>query len=328
VNLEAKEAEAIQTESRGSSRPGSYPGDAEGKDEPPMSANTKFRMRKLDHESLIRKEIEERKAMVREMNSVRAEPHPLETPLRKEAMIHRPMTVNTEIFEGLGIGENEVDPTVRKQSKLQSQDHHLAILNADKARAEQLKKAIADDANFHLRGRKPFVRKGMTGELDMDPNAKNVSFGGNEDALAAEKRAMANEWMKKSLEQNQGIAARKRAQRHLELAAPEGEFTIGEVPSLSMEEKHKAQMLYAAQLSQDMTLQRAPSAHVGLDMGFKIGGRSRDDRPTTSDRMSKEAAQADYRTLLDQQRYDMERRKADAREANNAPETAPPPYME
>ena len=95
-----------------------------------------------------------------------------------------------------------------------------------------------------------------------------------------------------------------------------------------MEEKHKAQMLYAAQLSQDMTLQRAPSAHVGLDMGFKIGGRSRDDRPTTSDRMSKEAAQADYRTLLDQQRYDMERRKADAREANNAPETAPPPYME
>lgn len=329
MNLEAREAEAIEAASRGSSSlPGSYPGEAESKGEPLMSANTKFRMRKLDHESLIRKEIEERKAVVREMNSVRAEPHPLETPLRKEAMIHRPMTVNTEIFEGLGIGENEVDPLVRKQSKLQSQDHHMATLNADKARAEQLKKAMADDTNFHLKGRKPFVRKGMTGELDMDPNAKNVSFGGNENALAAEKRAMANEWMKKSLEQNQSIAARKRAQRHLELAAPEGEFTIGEAPVLSMEEKHKAQMLYAAQLSQDMTLQRAPSAHLGPDIGFTFGGRSRDDRPTTTDRISKEAAQADYRTMLDQQRYDMEERKAYAREANNAPETAPPPYME
>ena len=290
---------------------------------PPLSANTRFRMRKLDHESLIRKEIEERKAMVAAMNSVKDTPHPLETPLRKEIK-QRPMSVNTEIFEGLGIGENEIDPQELRETKLKSQAAFLSELDRDAMTSAAIREEMKDE-RYYLKNRKPIERK-ATGEPDIDPK---TILGANEARLAAEKRATANEWLKKSLADADGLRERRKAERKAELAPVEGaEFVIGSASDGSREARIKSQQLYNAQLTQDIaSMQRAPSAK-GIDINFTFGGASRDDRPTTQDRRSKVNEQETYRRLLDDQIRDMEERKAEAKAMMNAPERAPPPYME
>lgn len=299
----------------------------ETSDPPPRSANTKFRMRKLDHESLIRKEIEERKAMVRQMNSVRAEPHPLETQLRKE-ITRRPKTVNTEIFEGLGIGEKELEnPAMGREEKLKSQKAFQAELDRDAKKAGNLREAMKDEA-YYYKDRKPVSRPQPTG-MDIDPSAPIVSFGAAEERMAAEKRAAANEWMKKSLAEADAVRDRKKAQRKQELAPPEtGEFAIGKATDGSAQAKRLSQQLYRAQLNQDLaSMQRAPSAK-GLDISFTFGGKSRDDRPTTSEQRSKVNAQAEYREALDTQRRQAQERADEARRLHNAAERNPPPYLE
>ena len=67
------------------------------------SANTLLKLKKMDHKLLIAQEIEFRKQQVRAMDRGDG-PHPLETVVKKEQTLRRPMTVNEEIFLGLGIG--------------------------------------------------------------------------------------------------------------------------------------------------------------------------------------------------------------------------------
>ena len=74
-------------------------------------------------------------------------------------------------------------------------------------------------------------------------------------------------------------------------------------------------------------MQRAPSAK-GLDISFTFGGKSRDDRPTTSEQRSKVNAQAEYREALDTQRRQAQERADEARRLHNAAERNPPPYLE
>jgi hypothetical protein len=304
-----------------------YDEDEEIQPQSPRS-NRELVMKKLSHEQMIKDDIEARKSYIKSLNSVTAGPHPLEVPMKLEASIRRPMTVNEEIFLGLGIGENEKDPADARALKHNSQNTYLTKLNEDLAMKEAQRKAMKEDPeNFHLRGRKPVARP-QAGVLDIDPNA--IQFGSDEAKVNGEKKKLTREWMVKAMHEAEELkAAKKRSDFEKRFEKPAGPgFVIGADSTNSKEIKKTQQLEYRDSLASDIQAMKRGESNNGLDISFTFGGKSRDDRPSTEDRRSKVRDQKSYRELLDEQMNEVAQRKSRDRAMNNAQPRYPPPYLE
>ena len=293
------------------------------------TANTLLKMKKMDHKILIQQEIDARKQQVREMDRGEG-PHPLETVIRKEVPVRRPMTVNEEIFLGLGIGENEKDPKVAAIETRKKQNAYLQGLDKDMEIKVALEKAKKDDDMFQYRDRKPITRKTYDG-VDIDLDSLSMAYGRNEKELAEKKRAEANQWMMKASADFDAIKAKKREAKKAELAAPVGEaFMIGKESQKnpSLQERRQAQAQYAKALEDDMALMKKDPSSTGLDINFTFGGKSRDDRATTADIRDKRQKQLSYKNELDVQIDEQAQMRAYQRALDHAVPQALPPYAE
>lgn len=311
------------------SSPGRYAEQEEAEMKRIPTANTLLKMKKMDHKILIQQEIDARKQQVIEMDRGEG-PHPLETVVRKEVPVRRPMTVNEEIFLGLGIGENEKDPKVSAIETRKKQSAYLQGLNKDMEVKIALDKAKKEDDMFQYRDRKPIVRKTHDG-VDIDLNSLSMAFGRNEKEVAEKKRAEAHKWMIKASADYDTVKAKKREAKKAELAPPVGEaFIIGKESgkNTSLQERREAQAQYAKALEDDMALIQKDPSSAGLDINFTFGGKSRDDRATTADVRDKREKQRQYRDELDMQIDEQAQTRAYQRALDHAVPQALPPYAE